>query len=88
MELEDQEPGPSAGSPGAAEQTSASTRTESPQQAAALCSTTLPQEPLTCKTVVKYSLIHTTADVQSVSFTNETPACLISIIYDTSQEMC
>lgn len=49
MEVEDQEPDGSAGSPGKAAQTSASEPTDSQQQAAALCSTTLLQEPLACK---------------------------------------
>lgn len=45
MGAEDREPDGSAGSPGKAEQTSASEPTDSHQQAAALCSTTLLKEP-------------------------------------------
>lgn len=49
MEVEDREPDGRAGSPGEAEQTSVSEPTDSPQQAAALCSTTLLQETLAWK---------------------------------------
>lgn len=54
---EDQELGPSAGSPGTAEQTSVTTPTDPPQQAAALCSTTLLQETLTCKPDITQRLL-------------------------------
>lgn len=75
MDVEGQEPDPCAGYPGTAEQTSASTPTDSPQQRAALCSTMMPQEPLTCKSNITYGLFHTAATGSVCFFTfNADPA--------------
>lgn len=61
MDVEDREPDPIAGYPGTAEQTSVSIPTDSPQQAAALCSTTAQRETLTCPPDITYRLFHTAA---------------------------